>query len=361
MIEDSVELNEEQFRLDLKERSLSSLEALLTRLNARCRQLDLVARLPALPSVRKQNERDAETMMKKCEIVAQAIRDAKALEKEKGESDVQGEGPTFDEDRYRERLKPLGQVDLRQELAVLLKEKEALRKRIQESMSPEERQSAERQLSIADTKRVILLKMINQRVESDEIAFRSQLLNLTLASYPVQKFGGGLLPPIQPKVAAYAPFIEKQYLSQIRYQSSADLQKKSDALEQQSLVLTEEKQSDLSPQRKTEVENQLTIVDRKRAILSKLLREREEAVIRYKSSLAEKAASTSGEKTAVSALDSSEEIVDTDTASYSRSDTKNSVTSGKADMSSETFHDNARPPRSISNPEAYYWSSEALE
>ncbi|KAG8807308.1 hypothetical protein FRC17_004525, partial [Serendipita sp. 399] len=312
----------------------------------------------------------------------------------------------FDEDRYREQLRQESQISLDQKLADVFAEKKRLMRNMQDSMSSEQRQTMERQCSIVDSKRAILLERIYQKTEFDEGDYRIQLQDLPLLSLQavlrqLQEELTGLtvdahssLPPMmkkkkkeeievitvkqriveelieqrstakrsrgqRPSIEVDAVFNEAQYLSQVRFHSVESLRKEHDALHQRSVQLIREMRASLSPHRRGAVEKELSIIGKKRTILNKLIEEAGQVVIDPRSELpassSVKRARPREEQTLISLLDSSEEVVDVNTGSNSHRHSLNTVIGGTVDgPSTEIFDDDFVQKRPDPSSDAYY-------
>ncbi|KAG8769583.1 hypothetical protein FS842_002742 [Serendipita sp. 407] len=179
MIEESPELDERQFRSDLQELPVPSLQATLRRLDEQRERLRVMGQLPLLPAQREENERKMSAVRKKVTIVNQIINETRDPERGKEGSVGVKKQLAFDEDEFRRQLRGEGRATLEQMSTDLLKDKQHLVASMSESwVTPQRRQGLEFRLSVVDKKRAILLEMIKRKEDFDEKSYRAQLYNL---------------------------------------------------------------------------------------------------------------------------------------------------------------------------------------
>ncbi|KAG8807307.1 hypothetical protein FRC17_004524 [Serendipita sp. 399] len=333
LIVESPELDEVQFRLDMPQMGLPLLQSFLYQLDEHKQRLKAALQLPLDASLRQENERRLSIVARKQYIINQAIH--KAWNLDGGEREPISLMPelTFDENHYREQLSAEGQGSLEGKLVDILAEKRGLIKSMQDLMSPERRQNTERQLSIVDKKRAILLERINQKAHFDKASYRSQFQNspavsLHSTSTQLQEelawLRGDLDPSLpsmmkkrkeeeielvlaklsvvreliherstemntstndspSPNIQLDTLFNEAQYVSQMTLRSLTDLRNERDAQQQHSGQLIRELQSSLSPDRRGAVEKQLSVIGKKRAVLNRMIQEAETSSVHSKS------------------------------------------------------------------------------
>ncbi|KAG8806465.1 hypothetical protein FRC17_004975, partial [Serendipita sp. 399] len=401
LIEESPEIDEVQFRHDLQQMTLPLLQSLLYRLDEQNQRLKATSQLPLIASLRLENECKLLMVARKRDIVSQAINQAWNYAGEREPVSLRA-GPTFDENQYREQLRTEGQASLERRLADILAEKKALIKSMQDSMSPERRQNTERQLSIVDKKRAILLERINQKAHFNEASYRSQFQNspvvsLHSTSTQLQEelawLRGDLDPSLpsmmkkkkeqeielvlaklsvvreliherstemntstndspSPNIQLDTLFNEAQYVSQMTLRSLTDLRNERDAQQQHSGQLIRELQSSLSPDRRGAVEKQLSVIGKKRAVLNRMIQEAETSSVHSKSKPSTSSRANPvhppGRRSPTLPEDDSEEIADNDRGSTSRSHHPMNPTMGGSahPTSTETFHENVSHTRS---------------
>ncbi|KAG8852296.1 hypothetical protein FRB91_006663 [Serendipita sp. 411] len=179
MIEEAPELDERQFRSDLQELPVPSLQATLRRLDEQRERLRVMGQVPLLPAQREENERKISAVRKKMTIVNQIINEARDPERGKEGSVGVKKKLGFDEDEFRRQLRGEGRATLEQMSTDLLKDMQHLVASMSESwMTPQRRQGLEFRLSVVDKKRVILLEMIKRKEDFDEKTYRAQLYNI---------------------------------------------------------------------------------------------------------------------------------------------------------------------------------------
>ncbi|KAG8852295.1 hypothetical protein FRB91_006662 [Serendipita sp. 411] len=323
MIEESPELDERQFRRDLQDLPLSSLQAMLHRLDDQRERLKVMGQLPLLPAQREENERKMSVVGKKRAIVNQAINETRDPELKKEVSvdvDVQ---PPFDEDVYRQQVQGEGKTTLNRKYIALLEEKELLKTRMKDTLSPQKRQSFERQLSVVDKKRAILLATIKREEDFDAKKYHTEVQKLPLAALQAvmstleaeqknmrteifllvssvekkkkeeemtvirkkRKIVGKLIQQRSNKEGDknslhYSPldepnvhFDEEHYRSQFEHQSLVNLYGEQVTLLRENTRLIREKQTNMSPEEV--VEGQILLIGKKYAVIDLLIQEAE--------------------------------------------------------------------------------------